>query len=103
MPGAGHHRGAGGRRARRQWRVRVQAAGADLGTTLVEALGWAGDRLTDYADRVADEAYLGGAPSGLAQPHRPQAELGIGIDVDGTRWRQVPNSVAPGPTTRTTW
>ena len=37
-------------------RVRVQAARADLGTTLAEALAWAGDRLTDYADRVADEA-----------------------------------------------
>jgi len=91
MPGAGHDRGDVGRWARCQWRVRVQAARADLGTTLAEALGWAGDRLTDYADRVADEAYLGDARRGLAQPRRPRAELGIGLDVDGTRWRQVPN------------
>jgi len=48
MPGGGHDRGEGGRRARRQWRARVQAARADLGTTLVEALAWAGDRFTEW-------------------------------------------------------
>ena len=69
MPGAGHDGSEDGRRAGREWRVRVQAAGADLGTTLVEALSWVGDRLAYYADRVADEAYLGGERSwGSASP-----------------------------------
>lgn len=51
--------------------TRVQAARDDLGATLVDALAWTSDRLTDYAQGLADEAYLGGARSGLALPRRP--------------------------------
>lgn len=91
MPGAGDDRGGAARRARSQWRVRLKASRDDLGTTLVDALAWAGDRLSSYAERVADEAYLGGGRHGLAHPGRPPAELGIWVDVGGTRWRQVPD------------
>jgi hypothetical protein len=91
MPVAGHDRGGAARPARTQWRVRLKASRDDLGTTLVETLAWAGDRLSSYAERVADEAYLGGGRHGLAHPGRPPAELGIWIDVDGTRWQQVPD------------
>ena len=97
MPGAGHDGGAGGRRTSREWRVRVQAAGADLGTTLVEALSWVGDRLAYDADGVADEAYLGSARRAWARPRRPRTGRGIDVDVDGTRWRQVPDFGGSGP------
>ena len=98
MPGAGHDRGAGGRRTGRQWRIRVQAAGADLGTTLAEALAWVGDRhrLAYDADRVADDAHLGGARRPWARPRRPRTGRGIDVDVDGTRWRQVPDFAGSG-------
>ncbi len=97
MQGAGHDRGDGGPRARSQWRVRVQAGRDDLGTTLVEALAWAADRLSYFGERLADEAYLSGARRGVAQPRRPRAESGIVINVDGTRLRQVPNFGGSGP------
>ena len=91
MPGAGHDGGAGCPHAGRAWMVKVQAAGADLGTTLVAALSWVGDRLAYDADRVADEAHLGGARRAGARPRRPRPGRGIDVEVDGTRWRQVAN------------
>ncbi len=100
MQSAGHDRGDGDRRTSRVWRVRVPAARDELGTTLVEALAWAADRLSYYAEHVADEAYLGGARRGLAHPRRPRHEPRIEIDVDGGRWWQVPDFGGSGPDDR---
>lgn len=100
MQSAGHDRGDGDRRARSVWRVRVQAARDDLGTALVEALAWAADRFSYYAEHIADEAYLGGARRDLAHPRRPRHEPRIQIDVDGSRWRQVPDFGGSGPDDR---
>ncbi|MDQ3714889.1 MAG: 2-succinyl-5-enolpyruvyl-6-hydroxy-3-cyclohexene-1-carboxylic-acid synthase [Actinomycetota bacterium] len=40
---------------------RVDAAGGDTGTALVELLATAGEAFADHQDRIVDEAYLGGA------------------------------------------
>jgi hypothetical protein len=89
MRATGDVRDDGGRRAPSQGRV--QSSRSDLGGALVEALAWAGDRLSDYAQRLGDEAYLRSGRHGRDQPRSPRAGQGIGIEVDGARWRQVPD------------
>ena len=92
MPGAGRSPEGVAQRARRQWRVKAQAAVDDPGKTLVELLAWIGDVLSHYADNVAHEGYLvASARDGRSAARRARAELGIGIEVDGNPWRQVPN------------
>ncbi len=64
MPGAGRSLKGVAQRARREWRVRAQAALDDPGMTFAEVLAWVGDLLSDYAQRLANEAYLGSARDG---------------------------------------
>jgi len=91
VPGAGHSLKGVAQRARREWRVRAQAALDDPGMTFAEVLAWVGDLLSDYAERLANEAYLGSARDGWLAGRRARAELGIGIEIERMLWRQVPN------------
>lgn len=63
-------------------------------------LAWVGDRLSDYAQRLSNEAYLGSARGGWWAGRRARAELGIGIELDGMPWRQVPHLASSGPEDR---
>ncbi len=96
MPGAGRSLKGGAQRARREWRVRAQAARDDPGMTFVEVLAWVGDLLSDYAQRLSNEAYLGSARDGSWAGRRARAELGIGVEIDGIPWRQVPHLASSG-------
>ncbi len=68
--------------------------------TVAEVLAWVGDRLSDYAQRLSNEAYLGSARGGWWAGRRARAELGIGIELDGMPWRQVPHLASSGPEDR---
>jgi len=85
-------------RARREWKVRTEAVPHDPGLALAELLALVGDLLSDYAERLASEAYLGSARDGWSAGRRARAVLEIGIEVDGKPWRQVSNldGSAPG-------
>lgn len=75
-------------RARTELREWADSAEHDPGVALVELLALLGDTLTSYADRIANEAYLGEAR------RRPGS---IRVDVDGERWREVPSLADSGP------
>ncbi len=97
MPGAGRSLKGVAQRARREWRVRARAALDDPGMTVAEVLAWVGDLLSDYAERLANEAaYLGSARDGWLVGRRARAELGIGIEIDKMPWRQVPHLASSG-------
>ncbi len=101
VPGAGRSlKGVVDQRARREFRVRAQGARDDPGVAVAEVLAWVGDRLGGYADRLANEAYLGSARRRWRAGRRAGAELGIGIEIDGTPWREVPNLASSGPDDR---
>jgi hypothetical protein len=68
------------RRARAELRAWSDSAEHDPGTALIELFAYLGDTLTWYADRIADESYLGDA-------RRRSAALRV--EVDGHRWREV--------------
>ncbi len=70
--------------------------------TFAEVLAWVGDLLSDYAERLADEAYLGSARDGWWAARRARAELGIGIELDKCPGGRCPVSAAPAPMTATT-
>ncbi len=74
----------------------AQAALDDPGMTFAEMLAWVGDLLSDYAERLANEAYLGSARDGWLAARRARTELGIGIEIDKMPWRQVPNLDSSG-------
>jgi len=75
---------------------RVEGQGPGAGMTFAEVLAWVGDLLSDYAERLANEAYLGSARDGWLAGRRARAELGIGIEIDRMPWRQVPNLASSG-------
>lgn len=70
------------RRARTDLRDWTDSGGNDPGVALVELFAYVGDLLADYADRVADEAYLGGR--GRYQSVREQQGR---VDLD-TDWHE---------------
>ena len=96
VPGAGRSLKGVAQRARREWRVRARAALDDPGMTVAEVLAWVGDLLSDYAQRLASEAYLGSARGGWLVARQARAELRIGIEIDRMPWRQVPNLDSSG-------
>jgi len=103
VPGAGLSLKGGAQRARREWRrVRAQAALDDPGMTVAEVLAWVGDLLSDYAERFANEAYLGSARDGWLAGRRARAELGIGSRSTECPGGRCPISAAPAPMTATT-
>ncbi len=90
MPGAGWPLGNAVRRARSELRVRAEAALDDPGVAFAELLAWVGELLSDYAERLANEAYLGSTRDGWPAGRRARADLEVGIEVDSKPWRQVP-------------
>jgi len=85
-------------RARSEWKVRTGAALHDPGIALAELLALVADLLSEYAERLANDAYLGSARDGWSAGRRARAVLEVGIEVDGRPWRQVSNldGSAPG-------
>ena len=61
----------------REW---TDATQHDPGIALLELLAYMGDTLSFYAERIANESYLGGAGD------RP---AGLRVEVDGEQWREV--------------
>ncbi len=79
-------------RARTELRDWTDAPESDPGVTLLELFALVGDLLSDYADRVADDAYL---DSG--HRHRPRRRRDLEVEVDGHPWRRVADLAESGP------
>lgn len=84
-------------RARSEWRAWTEAGQHDPGITFLELLAFVAEQLSDYAERLAKEAYLGSPRDRCSAVRRARGELEIGIEVDATPWRQVPNLDASAP------
>ncbi len=85
------------RRARGELRDWTSATYRDPGLALVELWALVGDLLSSYAERVADEAQLGGARGSRTTGVRTRGALGIAVEVDGEPWLQVPDLGASAP------
>ena len=75
-------------RARTEVREWTDSTEHDPGVALVELLGYVGDLIAAYQDRIADEGYLGSAR---------RRRGGIRVHVDGERWREVSSLLDSGP------
>jgi hypothetical protein len=63
----------------------------DPGIALVELLAYIGDTISSYAERIANESYLGGSGRRASR---------LRVAVDGEPWREVASLAESGPEDR---
>jgi hypothetical protein len=85
------------RAARRKDVAWTESAQDDPGITIVELFAFLAERLSGYADRVANEAHLVRGRAGWSARRRARRRLGIRVEVDGRPWLQVANLDGSAP------